>query len=491
MRFVAFVALLLSAVGFAAAQLPPGTPQCAIPCLVKGATQSPCGLNKTCLCAEEQYKQSVETCVRSSCFIEDVLVAKNTSDTACGVEPRYIGAMHTETSHILTSIGVALVIIRVVYRQWITQLGLGADDWTIIFVAVTCIPSTVLNAKLEEDGIGRDIWTVTPHQITQFGLHFWIMTLIYFTDMALLKLSILFFFLRIFPERNFRRVVWVTIGVVCAYGVAFVVAAAFQCWPFSFNWNQWNDRGSGGRCVDRAALAWSNAAASIVLDLWILYLPFSQILSLNLHWKKKLGIAAMFVVGTFVTVISIIRLASLIEFRKSDNVTRDYTGITTWSTVELGTGVLCACMPTMRLILVRFWPNVFGSTMSTSYDNQYNRYGRSTGQGNNTNKTTGNRLSTFGRSGVPSSLSGKQGGNGFMDAVAYPSSSRMQRIDSDDEEIQLRNATRLPGGSDGAYLARASSSTDSDGDKRTLSLKGITVTTEVETKFHEGRGRGT
>ncbi|KAJ1323098.1 hypothetical protein MN608_11952 [Microdochium nivale] len=116
--------------------------------------------------------ESVEKCVRASCFVEDVLVAKNTSDTACGIEPRYIGAMHTETSHILTSIGVALVIIRVVYKQWITQIGLGADDWTIIFVAVSCIPSTVLNAKLEDYGIGRDIWTVTPDQITHFGLVF-------------------------------------------------------------------------------------------------------------------------------------------------------------------------------------------------------------------------------------------------------------------------------------------------------------------------------
>lgn len=281
--------------------------------------------------------------------------------------------MHTETSHILTSIGVALVIIRVVYKQWITQIGLGADDWTIIFVAVSCIPSTVLNAKLEDYGIGRDIWTVTPDQITHFGLVFWVMTLIYFTDMTLLKLSILFFFLRIFPDRNFRRVVWVTVALVCAYGVAFVVTAAFQCWPFSYNWTQWNDRGGGGKCIDYAALAWANAAASIVLDLWILYLPFSQILALKLHWKKKLGIAAsksvelvretclfsfprrlmsaweiVFTVGTFVTVISVIRLASLIEFRSSENVTRDYTGITTWSTVELGTGVLCACMPTSQ-----------------------------------------------------------------------------------------------------------------------------------------------
>jgi hypothetical protein len=45
-------------------------------------------------------------------------------------------------------------------------------------------------------------------------------------------------------------------------------------------------------------LAWSNAAISIVLDGWMLALPISQLFGLQLHWKKKIGVAMMFVVGT-------------------------------------------------------------------------------------------------------------------------------------------------------------------------------------------------
>jgi hypothetical protein len=46
------------------------------------------------------------------------------------------------------------------------------------------------------------------------------------------------------------------------------------------------------------ALGWSNAAISIVLDAWMLGLPMSQVVKLKLHWKKKIGVAMMFVVGT-------------------------------------------------------------------------------------------------------------------------------------------------------------------------------------------------
>jgi hypothetical protein len=44
-------------------------------------------------------------------------------------------------------------------------------------------------------------------------------------------------------------------------------------------------------------LVWANAASSIVLDLWMLVLPLSQLRVLQLHWKKKVGVALMFSVG--------------------------------------------------------------------------------------------------------------------------------------------------------------------------------------------------
>jgi hypothetical protein len=46
------------------------------------------------------------------------------------------------------------------------------------------------------------------------------------------------------------------------------------------------------------SLGWTNAAISILLDAWMLGLPMSQLVALQLHWKKKIGVGMMFVVGT-------------------------------------------------------------------------------------------------------------------------------------------------------------------------------------------------
>jgi hypothetical protein len=77
----------------------------------------------------------------------------------------------------------------------------------------------------------------------------------------------------------------------------FVLLAIFQCRPISYYWSGW-DGEHQGTCLNVNGLAWSNAAISIVLDGWMLALPISQLFGLQLHWKKKIGVAMMFVVGT-------------------------------------------------------------------------------------------------------------------------------------------------------------------------------------------------
>ena len=61
----------------------------------------------------------------------------------------------------------------------------------------------------------------------------------------------------------------------------------------------------------------------------------SQVVKLQMHWKKKVGVGLMFAVATFVTVVSILRLQSLLKFANSTNVTWDNLAVTQWSTVEI------------------------------------------------------------------------------------------------------------------------------------------------------------
>lgn len=136
----------------------------------------------------------------------------------------------------------------------------------------------------------------------------------------MVKMSLVCFILRVFPDQKFRRLCYCVMGLVAAYGTAFVAATALQCWPVDYAWQQ-VDSNYKGRCNDIHLQAWLAAGCNILLDLLLLVLPLHNLWNLNMGMKKKIMIMFMFSLGIFVTVISIIRLHSLVKFANSKNIT--------------------------------------------------------------------------------------------------------------------------------------------------------------------------
>lgn len=66
--------------------------------------------------------------------------------------------------------------------------------------------------------------------------------------------------------------------------------------------------------------------------------------------------------------MSIVRLQALVTFAKSSNATYDNFPVSLWSTVEINVGIMCTCMPTLRLLLVRLFPTLgSGSSYGKAY----------------------------------------------------------------------------------------------------------------------------
>lgn len=222
---------------------------------------------------------------------------QNITNTACGAPIRDRGKKYTVISNIMGPLSGAFVIQRIAYKIW-AGLDFGWDDWFCLITIVSGIPATIFNAhQLVDNGMGRDVWTLQPNQITQFGLCFYIIEVMYFLEVATLKLSLLFFYIRIFPTRGVRRLLWGTVAFVSVFGLAYIFLGIFQCTPISHFWTKW-DGTHTGHCININILGWSNAAISIATDIWMLVVPLWQLRSLQLDWRRKIGVGMMFVVGT-------------------------------------------------------------------------------------------------------------------------------------------------------------------------------------------------
>ena len=217
--------------------------------------------------------------------------------TNCGAPIRDGSGKYEALSNAFGIISGVFVVQRFGFKIW-ANLELGLDDWFTLITIIAGIPSSILTVHgTIANGLGRDIWTLTATKITNFGMYFYVMAILYFAQVTLLKLALLFFYLRIFPATPIRRLLWGTVIFNCLFGAVFCVVTIFQCKPISYFWTKW-DGEHEGHCVNVNAIGWSNAAISIVLDIWMLAIPMSQLRDLNLDWRKKVGVGMMFCVGT-------------------------------------------------------------------------------------------------------------------------------------------------------------------------------------------------
>ncbi|KAF2849815.1 hypothetical protein T440DRAFT_451417 [Plenodomus tracheiphilus IPT5] len=413
----------------------PNVPACAANCLVGGFSTKFCApTDKVCICTNDQFKANVTACIAVSCTIPESLAAKNASAISCGAPVRAHGEKYIMLSNIMVAFAAAFVAMRFAFKFVVAQLDIGMDDWSVLACLIAATPNAVITVfGTVKNGLGRDIWTLTPAEITEMLKYFYVMASLYFTQVALLKLTLIFFYIRVFPSKGVQRLLWGTVVFVALWGFSYVIVAIFQCRPIRYFWTKW-DGLHNGTCLDINAITASNAGLSIALDLWILGIPLWQLYGLKLHWKKKFGVALMFCVGTFVTIVSILRLRALVHFAESDNASWEFYDVSVWSTIEICVGIMCACLPTLRLLLVRLFPILGGSSARSRANDKYYKYGS-----NNELKSVGQSHRSHNVNATVSSVSHAGGPNVYKedDGIMVKTSYTIQRSQVETDEMSL------------------------------------------------------
>jgi hypothetical protein len=201
------------------------------------------------------------------------------------------------------------------------------------------------------------MWTLELQSIKNVLMFYYLGSVFYIASITMIKLSIMAFILRVFPNQKFRRICYAVLALIVGYGVAFVLSTALQCWPSQYAWQQ-VDSSYKGHCNNVHLQGWMSAIFNIIIDIIMLILPLKHLWALQMRLQKKLLIMIMFSLGVFVTIVSIIRLHSLIFFANSSNITWDYVEAAYWSTLEIHIGIICCCLPSCRQLLKNLGSNI-------------------------------------------------------------------------------------------------------------------------------------
>jgi hypothetical protein len=110
----------------------------------------------------------------------------------------------------------------------------------------------------------------------------------------LTKLSIITSFLRIFPQKELRRVLIGTAVVVVGQGISAIFACIFQCSPVSA---AWDFSIQNATCYNFKDFLYANSAINIVTDFILCVAPLPYLWRLDIPVKQKLIVCFLFGIG--------------------------------------------------------------------------------------------------------------------------------------------------------------------------------------------------
>ncbi|KAL4751314.1 hypothetical protein BDW72DRAFT_203155 [Aspergillus terricola var. indicus] len=347
-------------------------------CVSTALRASSCDIgDTTCLCTTPAAFESTLGCYSLQCTVKEALcktacpaytcfplltsaASTNMTRSTCGVPEESEADLTPALAGSLGMLALIMVGLRIGWRT-ATKKTFGWDDGFILLA----IPDNAV----KHHGLGTNLWTIPFDSITAQLKYLLIAEVFYMPAEAFTQLSFLAFYHRIFPPK-YKYPIYTLSAISTCFGISNTLIMIFQCTPVSFFWNSWTGEVSG-TCIDINTYSWYRAAMQICMDVSIISFPIWPLSRLALSTRKKVMVLVMFCTGFLrtdrirITIVSCLRLQSLIKFSKSPNTSMDNNPAIYWSIVECDVAIICACMPCLPPLLKPIFPRCFATTQQS------------------------------------------------------------------------------------------------------------------------------
>uniref|UniRef100_A0A093UZX3 Rhodopsin domain-containing protein n=1 Tax=Talaromyces marneffei PM1 TaxID=1077442 RepID=A0A093UZX3_TALMA len=270
-------------------------------------------------------------------------------------EPHVFPLGH-ETKHAITAslvlmgVAISLLFTRFYTRRHLIDAVQSSDYMVLLasMFAVTFVGIFIAGGFLAFINVDLQQLEADKH----VSRHIWRGTPFYNASMVTAKASIIIQYFHVFPTKKMRIFCWIMVVVIAIHGTWVILSAFLNCIPVAHFW----DPAVPGHCLAYKPLWYSNAALNIMTDMTILFMPIPALVPLDLPLRQKVACCCIFALGGFVCITSICRLLSLKTLFNSHDRSYHNLAVLMWSAIECNTGVICACLPTLRPALTRLWP---------------------------------------------------------------------------------------------------------------------------------------
>jgi hypothetical protein len=114
-------------------------------------------------------------------------------------------------------------------------------------------------------------------------------------SLVCIKLSILLFYLRLFPGRKFAYWAYANMAYTICWGIATWIVNLNVCHPIAYFWDKTIP---DGYCKNQAVSGTINGSLSLFGDIMILVLPIPMVWGLQINLRRRLALLGIFLLGT-------------------------------------------------------------------------------------------------------------------------------------------------------------------------------------------------
>ncbi|KAL2289818.1 hypothetical protein FJTKL_01129 [Diaporthe vaccinii] len=333
-------------------------------------------------CACDTHRHDLETCMFNACLhATDYYMNWRELYYKCDL-PRPVSTVDPE--YTLTAI-VLFVVQTLVFMPRIVTLSFGLGQWykddiSCVVAYILLIAQFVLCVLEGVIGCYVHLWDLDFEKLPQFYKINFARAQLYAITLAVTKMSILFFYQRIFEGQKVQRVLWAAQFFNISLAVAYFIAQCFVSQPLYCEWTF----DQGPECTYHDVFDGSGAysALNAALDLWMVLVAAFLIWKLQMKVTKRLGVIAIFATGFFTFCSALFRF---VIWRLSDATKETTFPSLTWATyyavyIELTCCFIIACLPAIRQLRDKeILPTIKGYTTIISNKYKSSRGSTSTG----------------------------------------------------------------------------------------------------------------
>ncbi|PMD45693.1 hypothetical protein L207DRAFT_562804 [Hyaloscypha variabilis F] len=271
---------------------------------------------------------------------------------------------------IIPSVLATIFVLARLYSRAILTRSWGTDDIWVTVSWIAGLAIAILNCTYTKFGSGRHQIFQTTEEFANETLLAYFSRILYQTVLGTTKIGVCCLYLRVFTDRRSMVIIYALMAFITLFSVPLVIYVTVHCIPIH--------KVEPATCHSDSPDLFVSAVCNILVDFLLVIFVVPRILPLNIALRQKVALLLVVSLSSLEIIAAIVRLLKVMQFNVSLDRTWDFADITTWSAVEINTGLFCASAPAIKPLMRKWTPGFLSSTHSVSDVDRYRNHYSST-----------------------------------------------------------------------------------------------------------------